>query len=188
MKLRSIIWIPLVLSLAGCGENSTNQTGAVATSRPQKSSAQSQRSEITGMFGLIFGEQLPSNLVRKIDGWRDWAKAGVFSVAPPKPSKIFDDYMVGLLGGLIYKINASRSGTGPALTNIYADAMLELTSQFGPPTSKEALDTRANEGVAWEQTLRQGGRVRMTLTIDKGLASGSGAVVPGHVMLEIQKL
>lgn len=188
MKLRSIIWIPLVLLLPGCGENESNQTGPVATSRPQESSAQSQRSEITGMFGLILGEQLPSNLVRKIDGWRDWAEAGVFSVAPPKPSRTFDDYMVGLVGGLIYKINASRSGTGLAMGNIYDDAMLELTSQFGPPTSKEALDARANKGVAWEQALRHGGRVRMTLTIDKGLASDSGAVVPGMVMLEIQKL
>jgi hypothetical protein len=42
-----------------------------------------------------------------------------------------------------------------------------------------------DSGIAWEQNLRYGGRVRMTLAMRKD--STAGYVVPGMVMLELQK-
>lgn len=148
--------------------------------------AEPVKAEITGLFGLKLGDPMPAQLVRKIDGWNDMAEVGVYCVTPPQPSDVFTDYTVELLGGPIHKINASRNGRGQALVSIYDDAKKELTSQFGPPTSTGAVDARGDSGIAWEQNLRYGGRVRMTLAMRKD--SNAGYVVPGMVTLELQKL
>jgi hypothetical protein len=161
---------------------------------PKKSSltrdggAASTRSEITGLFGLRLGDELPTRLVRKIDGWREWAEAGVYSVTPPQPPEVFDSYTVELLGGPICGIKASRNGRGQALVHIYDDAKKELILQFGPPTSTDAVDDRGDSGIAWDQNLRYCGRVRMTLAMRKDSTFASGAVIPGMVMLDLQKI
>lgn len=186
MRQRLIIWMPLLLLLIGCGQGSVAHT----TTKSHQAAVPPpvSRAEISGMFGLRLGDKLPASLVNKIDGWREMAEVGAYCVTPPQRSDVFDSYTVQLLGGPICKITASRNGQGQALVNVYEGVMKELTAQFGPPTNTDALDARANRGVAWEQIRRSGGRVRMTLAMDKGLSSDSGYAIPGHVMLEIQQL
>jgi hypothetical protein len=146
-----------------------------------------REAEITGMFGLELGKELPSRLVKKVDGWQRMAEVGMYCVTPPQPHDFCDTYTVELLGGPLHKINASRNGRGHALVNIYDYAKKDLTTRFGSPTSTAIIDARGDSGIAWEQNLRHGGRVRMTLAMCKDSTFASGAVIPGMVMLEIQK-
>ncbi len=145
--------------------------------------------EITGLFGLELGKPLEARLVRKVDGWREMAEVGAYCVTPPQPHDFFDTYTVELLGGPIHKINASRNGRGQALVNIYDDAKKDLTARFGSPTSTGIIDARGDSGVAWDQRLRSGGKVRMTLALRKdSTLPSSGTIIPGMVLLEIQQL
>jgi len=150
------------------------------------STTASPNTEIKGLFGLNLGQPLPGRLVRKVGGWREMAQVGAYCVTPPTPWDAFDIYSVELLADQIHKINASRNGRGQTLINRYESVKKELITQFGSPTSTGLLDTRADDGIAWEQSLRTGGRVRMTLALRKDLTFASGAAIPGHVMLEIQ--